>query len=69
VNENTKTPLMSQIHHTVEDVTVKHINVRRYVGKTLLWLTLNSFENQLGPRTVLILRNVDDAVAKFFGQS
>jgi len=61
---------MSQIHHTVEDVTVKHINVRRdSAGQTSLWLTLNSYVNQLGPRTVLMLRNVEDAVEKFFGQS
>ena len=71
MDASTKFALMSQIHSTTAlDVTIKHINVRRNgEGQTLLWLTLKSSVSQLGPRTVLILRKVERAVEKFFGQS
>jgi len=57
--------LRFHIHHTVEDVTVKRITVRRDGKQTSLWLTLTSLTNALNSKTVTILRSVRNAVTDF----
>jgi len=57
--------LLFHIHHTVEDVTVKRITVRRDGKQTSLWLTLTSLTNALNSKTVTILRSVRNAVTDF----